>query len=73
VNPTTSRIFVFNTSGRLLNEIGGNPGEELVGNGALLGLTIDKQTGDLYVVWPENWILLNLRCWPGWSGGPACR
>lgn len=24
-------------------------------------------------VWPENWILLNLRCWPGWSGGRACR
>jgi hypothetical protein len=25
------------------------------------------------LVWPENWILLNLRCWPGWSGGRACR
>jgi hypothetical protein len=29
--------------------------------------------GDLGAVWPENWILLKLRCWPGWSGGRACR
>ena len=46
--PFDSRILVFNEQGRLLNTLGGKPGEELVGAGALLGLTIDPGTGDLY-------------------------
>jgi sugar lactone lactonase YvrE len=47
--PQDSRIFVFQAqTGKLLNTIGGNPGEELISAGALLGLTIDRATGDLY-------------------------
>lgn len=49
VSPQDSRIFVFDAeSGKLENTIGGNPGEELISAGALLGLTIDKRNGDLY-------------------------
>jgi hypothetical protein len=49
ITPSAPRIFVFDTEGQLINEIGGNPGEQLVGSGALLGLTIDQQNGHLYV------------------------
>ena len=49
VNPNKSRVFVLTAEGELLNEIGGKRGEELIGSGALLGLTIDKRTGDLFV------------------------
>jgi len=49
VNPSNSRIFAFNaSSGKLINTIGGNTGQSLVSAGALLGLTIDTSTGDLY-------------------------
>jgi hypothetical protein len=49
ISPSDSRIFVLDPdTGTLLNTIGGKPGEELVSAGALLGLTIDKRTGDLY-------------------------
>ena len=49
VNPSDSRIFAYNAStGQLINTIGGNPGQGLVSAGALLGLTIDTTTGDLY-------------------------
>ena len=48
--PTSSRIFVFNASnGKLKRTIGGQPGQELVSANVLLGLTIDHNTGDLYV------------------------
>jgi sugar lactone lactonase YvrE len=48
--PTSSRIFVFDASnGKLKNTIGGQPGQELVSANVLLGLTIDHNTGDLYV------------------------
>lgn len=49
-SPSDSRIFVFNAAtGKLLNTLGGQPGQELISAGALLGLTIDRNTGDLYV------------------------
>lgn len=49
-SPSNSRIFVFNaTTGKLLNTLGGQPGQELISAGALLGLTINRQTGDLFV------------------------
>jgi DNA-binding beta-propeller fold protein YncE len=51
VDPTHSRIMVFNAqSGHLLRELGGGntPGDDLISNGALLGLTIDPATGDLF-------------------------
>jgi hypothetical protein len=49
VNPSDSRIFAYSAStGQLLNTIGGNSGQGLVSAGALLGLTIDTNTGDLY-------------------------
>lgn len=45
VTPQNSRIFVFNASnGKLIHTIGG----PLISGGALLGLTIDHNTGDLY-------------------------
>ena len=48
--PTSSRIFVFDASnGKLKRTIGGQPGQELVSANVLLGLTIDHNTGDLYV------------------------
>ncbi len=50
ISPSDSRIFVFNaTTGKLLNTLGGQPGQGLISAGALLGLTINRQTGDLYV------------------------
>ena len=49
VNPTDSRIFVFDSkTGVLEQTIGGKPGQELVSQGQLLGLTIDQRTGDLF-------------------------
>lgn len=49
VNPSDSRIFAYNASnGQLINTIGGNSRQGLVSAGALLGLTIDPATGDLY-------------------------
>jgi SMP-30/Gluconolactonase/LRE-like region len=49
VNPSDSRIFAYSAStGQLLNTIGGNSGQSLVSAGALLGLTINTSTGDLY-------------------------
>ncbi len=48
--PSSSRIFVFDASnGKLKRTIGGQPGQELVSANVLLGLTIDHNTGDLYV------------------------
>jgi sugar lactone lactonase YvrE len=50
-DPTHSRILVFNAaSGHLIHELGGghNPGEDLISNGALLGLIINPATGDLF-------------------------
>ena len=48
--PTSSRIFVFDASnGKLKRTIGGQSGQELVSANVLLGLTIDHNTGDLYV------------------------
>lgn len=49
INPQDSRIFVFNAStGNLMRTIGGTPQTQLVSSGALLGLTIDTNTGNLY-------------------------
>ncbi len=48
-DPHSSRILVFSAStGELLNTLGGKPGQELISAGALLGLTIDRNTGNLY-------------------------
>ena len=47
--PSNSRILVFDaSSGKLLNTLGGKAGQELINQGPLLGLTIDRRTGDLY-------------------------
>ena len=46
--PTNSRIFVFNDKGRLLCQLGGQPGQQLISSGQLLGLTINRNTGDLF-------------------------
>ena len=47
--PQSSRILAFDMdSGRLLHTLGGGPGQELIRQGALLGLAIDFRTGDLY-------------------------
>ena len=48
-NPTSSRILVFNAkTGELEQTIGDKPGQELVNSGALLGLSINPTTGNLY-------------------------
>jgi sugar lactone lactonase YvrE len=47
--PKDARIFIFNASnGKLIRALGGRSGQELISSGALLGLTIDRQTGTLY-------------------------
>jgi sugar lactone lactonase YvrE len=44
-----NRLFVFDVhTGRLVRVLGGRPGEELISAGALLGLAVDRRTGDLY-------------------------
>jgi len=48
VTPTDSRIFVYNEKGTLLCQLGGQPGQELISSGQLLGLTINRETGDLF-------------------------
>ena len=48
VTPTNSRIFVFNEQGKLLCQLGGQPGQQLISSGQLLGLTINRRTGDLF-------------------------
>ncbi len=48
VTPTDSRIFVYNEKGKLLCQLGGQPGQELISSGQLLGLTINRETGDLF-------------------------
>lgn len=55
--PGASRVFVLNTDGQLINEIGG----ELVASGALLGLTINKRTGDLFVAANTNSQILRIQ------------
>ncbi|MBV8397793.1 MAG: SMP-30/gluconolactonase/LRE family protein [Acetobacteraceae bacterium] len=48
-NPNSSRILVFDAkTGELEQTIGDKPGQELVSAGALLGLSINPATGDLY-------------------------
>jgi len=48
-SPTDSRIFAFDIeSGHLLRTLGGSRGQELIAQGALLGLAIDSAAGDLY-------------------------
>jgi sugar lactone lactonase YvrE len=48
-SPHENRVFVFDArSGRLVRTLGGRPGQELISAGALLGLAIDRRTGDLY-------------------------
>ena len=37
VTPTNSRIFVFNEQGKLLCQLGGQPGQQLISSGQLLG------------------------------------
>lgn len=47
--PANSRILVFDAAtGKLLNTLGSKPGQDLINQGPLLGLTIDRRTGDLY-------------------------
>lgn len=46
--PSDSRILVFNTASNLIATLGGKPGQELISEGPLLGLTIDPRTGYLY-------------------------
>ncbi len=46
--PSNSRIFVFNKQGKLLHTLGGKPGQKLISKGPLLGLTINRRTGDLF-------------------------
>jgi sugar lactone lactonase YvrE len=48
VDTTQNRIFVFDDNGALVHTIGDKPGQELVANGAINGLIIQKNTGDLY-------------------------
>jgi sugar lactone lactonase YvrE len=49
LTPHDNRVFVFDVhNGRLVRTLGGRPGQELISAGALLGLTIDRRTGDLY-------------------------
>ncbi len=48
-NPQESRILVFDAAThRLINTLGGQPGQGLISAGPLLGLTIDRRTGYLY-------------------------
>ncbi|HMA37088.1 MAG TPA: SMP-30/gluconolactonase/LRE family protein [Chloroflexia bacterium] len=62
VSPQDSRILVYNAqSGHLMKMIGGRPGEELISNGFLLGLTIDPSTGDLYAAANENAQILRIQ------------
>ena len=46
--PTNARIFVFNDQGKLLCQLGSQPGQQLISKGPLLGLTINHATGDLF-------------------------
>jgi sugar lactone lactonase YvrE len=49
LSPHENRVFVFDVhNGRLVRTLGASPGQELISAGALLGLTIDRHTGDLY-------------------------
>ncbi len=48
-SPQDSRIFIFNAAnGKLERTLGGKPGEELISAGALLGLTVNPDNGDLF-------------------------
>ncbi|GAC1354980.1 MAG: hypothetical protein NVSMB38_34570 [Ktedonobacteraceae bacterium] len=62
VSPHSSRILVFNADGsQLIQVLGGKPGEELISNGALLGLTIDRRTRTLYAAANTTGQILQIR------------
>jgi hypothetical protein len=56
-----NRIFVFDTMGNLVNTIGDKPGQDLVNTGGINGLTIDRNTGDLYVAANINGQILRIQ------------
>ncbi|MCW2776839.1 MAG: Gluconolactonase [Frankiales bacterium] len=46
----SSRVFVVEPeTGRVVNVLGGRPGQELIAAAPLLGLAVDPRTGDLFV------------------------
>jgi sugar lactone lactonase YvrE len=83
VTPTNSRIFVFNDKGKLLCQLGGQPGQQLISSGQLLGLTINHKTGDLFAAANGTGNILRIHnpgcsnpkvsvyaTYPGTGGGP---
>jgi len=56
-----NRIFVFDTQGNLVNTIGDEPGQYLVSTGGINGLTINRQTGDLFVAANINGQILRIK------------
>ncbi|GAC1649540.1 MAG: hypothetical protein NVS4B12_18670 [Ktedonobacteraceae bacterium] len=83
VTPTDSRIFVFNEKGTLLCQLGGKAGQQLISSGQLLGLTINRRTGDLFAAANGTGNILRIHnpgcynptvsiyaTYPGTGGGP---
>lgn len=83
VTPTNSRIFVYNEKGKLLCQLGGHSGQELISSGQLLGLTINRETGDLFAAANGTGNILRIHnpgcehatvsiyaTYPGTGGGP---
>lgn len=56
-----NRIFVFDTQGNAVNTIGDQPGQNLVNTGGINGLTIDRNTGDLYAAANVNGQILRIQ------------
>jgi sugar lactone lactonase YvrE len=68
-NPALSRILVFDAkTGKLVNTLGGKPGQELINQGPLLGLTFNHRTGDLFCA--ANGAGVILRIQKPWSDHP---
>lgn len=78
-----TRIFVFDLKGQLLHTLGGRPGQELISSGPLLGLTINRSTGDLFAAGNGIGDILRIQhpdsdnprvsiyaAYPGIGGGP---
>ena len=63
LNPKGTRIFVFNAhTGKLLHTLGDptKPGQALISNGAILGLTINHATGDLFAAGNEKGYIVRI-------------
>ncbi|MFL5252339.1 MAG: hypothetical protein ACJ8AI_05510 [Rhodopila sp.] len=62
LNPGDNRIFVFDANtGELQNTIGGKPGQKFVSSGALLGLSMQPGTQDLYANANQTGNVLRIR------------